>query len=723
MSEAETYAILAESGAAAEDHGLVLACGDTFAVFDRHGALRPGRGSPHGLYVDGTRFLSALTLSFGPRAPLWLCSGSGGAHDGFFVHETNPDLRPAGGAPLERDLVHLLRRVTLADAACRIELELCSYASEPIRLPLVLRYAADFADVFEVRGARRARRGLLQRPRVADGGVELAYLGLDGVERRTRLRLSGAEAHLGEHTVALALTLEPRKPLALDLAVDCELRAGGERVRQGFAAGGASLRSPGEGPEIATSNPAVDAWIRRSLADLDLLAAATGHGPFPYAGVPWYCTPFGRDALVTAYELLWLDPRLARSVLRFLSAHQATEPDPARDADVGKIVHELRAGEMARLGEVPFGRYYGSVDATPLFGLLAAAYHARSADDAFLEALWPSLELALAWVEGPGDPDGDGLVEYARRSPRGLVNQGWKDSHDAVMHADGSLAAGPVALCEVQSYVFGMKQGLARVARRLGRARRAEQLEDGAERLRRRFADTFWCDDLGAFALALDGGKRPCRVPSSNSGHALLSGIATPEQARAVARTLLASDHFSGWGVRTLAESAARYNPMSYHNGSVWPHDNALVALGFARYGETAAAARLFGGLFDAWLALEEQRLPELLCGFARRPGEPPTRYPVACSPQAWSAGAVSLLVQASLGIEVDACAREVRVSRPELPAALDHVEIRDLDVAGATLDLRLERRGAEIRLDVLRNPGALRVRFAGESAAARAER
>jgi glycogen debranching enzyme len=554
----------------------------------------------------------------------------------------------------------------------------------------------------------------MRSARVAGAFVELAYAGLDEVERRTRIQLPEGAGRVGEGMAQLSLTLKPGEPAAFAVLIECELRAGGARRRLGFARGAASPPADGLGARIVTSSAVANAWIRGASADLAMLTAATAQGPFPYAGVPWFCTPFGRDALVTAYELLWIEPGLARSVLRFLADHQAQADDPARDAEVGKIVHEMRAGEMAGLGEVPFGRYYGSVDATPLFVLLAAAYHERSGDDAFLEALWPHLELALGWLDGPGDPDGDGFVEYVRRDDGGLANQGWKDSHDAVMHADGSLAEGAIALCEVQAYVYGARRGLARVARRLGRAQLASRLEADADRLRRAFAEAFWCDDLGCHALALDGRKRRCRVRSSNSGHTLLTGLALPEHAEIVARTLLADDLFSGFGVRTLASSAVRYNPMSYHNGSVWPHDNALLAAGLSRYGAGEAARTLFLGLFDAFRLLEENSLPELLCGFQRSAGEPPTRYPVACTPQAWSAGAVSLLLQAALGIRVEAGAREIRLERPLLPHSIDQVTLHGLDVGEASVDLLLERDGDGVGLRVLRRVGELEVVLAG---------
>jgi glycogen debranching enzyme len=703
------YEILAESAPPGDERTLVLASGDTFAVFDRRGDFEPGPSSRHGLYVDGARFLARFEVRIAGRLPLLLSSGVRPGSAGFFVHETNPDLRGRAGPALERDLVHLVRRVTLEDASCAIELALRSYADREIRLPLELRVGADFADVFEVRGSQRARRGEHLPTLVDSEGIRFGYRGLDGIERTTCIRLPVPAVRASAGALSLAVSLRPGERLRLPIRIECALRRGEGAHRQGFArAGSATAREAVA--RVETSSAEVDAWLAGSRADLAMLTTDTAHGPFPYAGVPWFFTPFGRDALLTAYELLWLDPALARSVLSFLAAHQATSDDQARDAEVGKILHEMRAGEMAALGEVPFDRYYGSVDATPLFALLAAAYHERTGDDGFLESLWPALELALAWIDGPGDPDGDGFVEYARRAPTGLANQGWKDSRDSVMHADGTLAEGPLALCEVQSYVFGAKRGLARVARRLGRPKRAAGLEEGALRLRAAFARSFWCDELGCYALALDGRKVPCRVRSSNAGHPLWTGLALEDHAAAVATALGSDDLFSGWGVRTLAASSARYNPMSYHNGSVWPHDNALLAAGLARYGHTQAAGAIFSALFDAWRALDDARLPELLCGFERRPGEAPTRYPVACSPQAWAAGAVFLLLQSVLGLRIDAVERQVRLSHPVLPAGLDRVALRGLAVGTARLDLRVERSGDGVDLHVGRCTGPVDV-------------
>jgi glycogen debranching enzyme len=708
----DPYYILATSPPA-DELTRVLKQGETFAVFDHFGDVKPVGMQEEGIYHEGTRFLSCLVLRLGPDRPLILSSHVKRDNALLTVDLTNPDI-PAGGGVIPHGTVHLFRAKFLWQGCCYERLRLRNHGLTKVALSFSLQFEADFADIFEIRGTKRSRRGEFLEPALDEERVVLAYRGLDGLVRRTRIQFAPPPQKLTASEAQFELTLEPQKEATFFVTIVFDTGGPGATLppyEQAASQAASSLKEArAQACDIYTSNEQFNEWVNRSLSDLQLMITGTPDGPYPYAGVPWFSTPFGRDGIITALECLWLDPSIARGVLSFLARTQATELIPEQDAEPGKILHETRKGEMAALGEIPFGRYYGSVDATPLFVLLAGAYHERTGDRAFLESIWPNLERALHWIDTYGDPDGDGFVEYFRRSPKGLVHQGWKDSHDAVFHADGTLAEGPVALCEVQGYVYAAKRSAAEVACVLGYNDRAAHLRAEAEVLQQRFEQVFWCDDLGTYALALDGNKRPCRVRTSNAGQCLFSGIVSPERARKVARTLMSEDSFSGWGVRTVACHEVRYNPMSYHNGSVWPHDNALIAFGLARYRLSADVVRILTGMFDASLFVDLQRMPELFCGFPQRPGEGPTLYPVACAPQAWAAAAVFLLLQSCLGLRIDGVHRRISFCYPVLPGFLKRIRIRNLRVSDAVVDLRLERHRTDVAINVLRREGEVEI-------------
>ena len=686
--------------------------GDSFLVVDAHGDIGASAGGPDGLFHDDTRFLSRFEVLINGMQLLLLGSNVRDDNALLNVDLTNPDIIIGKRLMLEKDTLHIDRTVFLWRDTAFQRLALRNYGARAVKLVLSFSFDSDFADVFEVRGMRRPRRGIAVRKVAGQHEAVLSYTGLDGVVRTTAVRFDPAPTKIAETSVSYSMALRPGQAASVFVTLRCNPRTD-EPIPffRTLLRANRELRAAAKGRAVVqTSNQLFNAVLCRSMADLSMLITDTRHGPYPYAGIPWYSTTFGRDGLITALEMLWVDPRIARGVLNRLAALQAKTYDPKSDAEPGKILHEMRAGEMAALGEVPFGLYYGSVDSTPLFVLLAGLYFERTGDIATLQSLWPAIEAALGWIDGPGDRDGDGFVEYARAMEQGLSNQGWKDSLDAVFHADGRLAEGPIALAEVQAYVFAAKQLAARCARRLGHADRAVALERQAHDLAARFERAFWCPDIGMYALALDGAKEPCRVRTSNAGQVLMTGIAQPDRAKLVAGTLMGPEFFSGWGIRTVSRREARYNPMSYHNGSIWPHDNALIAYGLSRCRLLDPAVKVLTGLFDASLFLDLRRMPELFCGFPRRAGEGPTGYPVACSPQAWAAASVFMVLQACLGLRIFGADHRVLLSYPVLPESLKQMQITGLRVGEGSVDLYLERHGGDVGVNVLKREGDVEV-------------
>jgi len=700
------------SSSLTDDHIEVLKQGDTFGLFDRYGDIHSLRTGSQGLYHEGTRFLSRFELTINGERPLLLSSTVKEDNVLLNVDLTNPDMTHEG--EVAREALHLSRARFLWQGCCFERLRVHNYSLLPVPVRLSFSVDADFADLFEVRGKVRSRRGRRLEAVMSKDGISLGYEGLDRVDRWVTIRCAPAPTSVDPGDIRFDMLLPAGEVVQWDLTISCEVD---RRIRCDLSYEHALIEveralhsARADDCLIVTSNEQFNVWLNRSLADLHMMVSDTPDGPYPYAGVPWFSTPFGRDGLITAFEFLWVNPIIARGVLAYLAANQAREVVPEQDAEIGKILHETRKGEMAALNEIPYGRYYGSIDATPLFIMLAGAYYERTGDRAFITQIWPNIKLALQWIDRAGDLDGDGFVEYSRRSKVGLIHQGWKDSQDAVFHADGSSAEGPIALCEVQGYVFAAKRRAARLALALGHTEQARRLLKEADKLRTQFERSFWCNDLSSYALALDRFKQPCRVRTSNAGHCLWTGIADQKHGMRTAKTLVSEEFFNGWGVRTVAATETRFNPMAYHNGSVWPHDNALIAAGMASYGFKQGALKILCGLYDASLFLELHRLPELLCGFSRRVGEGPTLYPVACSPQTWSSVALFLLLQSCLGLRIEAPRARLSFLQPILPPFLEHIEIKNLRIGDAAVDLSLERHAQDVGINILRREGRVEI-------------
>ncbi|HEY2445542.1 MAG TPA: amylo-alpha-1,6-glucosidase [Rhizomicrobium sp.] len=681
--------------AASGTRQFVLKQGDVFLVADIHGDVG---GESDGLFRDDTRALSRLQLFIGGCRPS-LLSGAVSQDNVFFTaHLTNHPLSPIGGQSTPEGVIHVERTRFLWDLRLYECVTFTNFSERRAELPFSLHYAADFRDMFEVRGLRRPARGLLLAPSTSDRGVMLGYEGLDRMARSTAIGFSPPPHRLSGDRADFRIALAPgaRHELYVEIGTEFAEIPGRKRFRAAAARARLSMRRVRrQGGSMRSSGRLFDEWMERSRADLALLTTELPTGPFPYAGIPWFSTPFGRDAIITSLQILWLDPSLARGVLAFLAQTQSHESSAFQDSSPGKIMHEARKGEMTTLKEVPFGQYYGAVDTTPLFVILAGAYAERTGDLELIDQLWPALEAATSWIVTEQKIDPDGLVAY-RSTGSGLVNQGWKDSNDSIFHADGSLARGPIAVVEVQGYAFAAFRAMASLCERRRDAESATRWRKRAEALRAGVEAQFWLDELGTYAIARDGEQRLCRVRASNPGHLLYVGLPSRKRARRVIEQLLSPAFNSGWGIRTLAHGEVRYNPMSYHNGSVWPHDVALCAAGLGRYGDRQGVVRLMGEMFEAAVRFD-MRLPELFCGFPRSRGEPPIAYPVACLPQAWSSGAPFMLLQSCLGLRIDGLRGEIHVVRPVLPTGIDNIVLRKLAVGEATASVVFQRVGERV--------------------------
>jgi glycogen debranching enzyme len=705
----EHYYILASS-VAADLPKLVLKHDDAFLVADRRGDF-PNVPSEFGFYVGDTRFLSLLELRLHGLRGIALNAGVSDDALEAAIDLTNPDMPLRPHVVLPGRSMRLSRRLTIYGRQLYHWMAVESFVHERHDLALTLSFAADFVDVFEVRGHPRPKRGQML-PREGDARlVRLGYRGLDGLVRTSTLAFDPPPDRLDAAGAEYQLLLTPCDRIELSLVVSANVEPDTPPRALAFLDATKRRRAPverldREATRVRTNHDLFDHWLQRSRRDLHVLLTETPDGFVPYAGIPWYVAPFGRDALITALQLLPFEPEIARGTLRYLARLQGNVDDAFTDQEPGKILHEYRRGEMATCREIPFIPYYGSVDATPLFVMLAAEYFKWTDDLDFTREMWPAVERALEWMRVMGEAQGRGFLAYARRSPVGLPNQGWKDSHDSVMHADGRLAETPIALAEVQGYQYAALLGAATMAEALGRDAEPPALRARARRLQERFEADFWMPDEAFYALALDRDGAQCRVISSNPGHLLWTRIVSDSRAQIVTRRLLQDDMFTGWGLRTLSSRERQYNPMSYHNGSVWPHDTALAAVGMRSYGMTSQFVTLATGIFESVLQFDDTRMPELFCGFPRVAGHAPTRYPVACSPQAWASGVVFHLVGAMLGLRPEAADNQITLSRPTLPGWLTWIEARGLRVSKSRLAVRVSQGSDGAAVELLARDG-----------------
>lgn len=705
----------------AEERLRVLKHEETFAVFDCYGDIYNTTQGEEGLYFEGTRFLSHLEFSFNKARPLLLNSTITDDNLLLTVDLTNPDFITNGQELIPRGSIYLCRFIFLFENSCYEQLTISNFSGKHIAFPINYHFQADFADIFEIRGMNRVSRGELDETICTNEGLILSYTGLDQIKRLTQVVLTpNTWQKYSNGTIAHDICLKPNDTQTFHISYHCEqidnsnqfLKTNKSQFSYVFKQMEQSLENWRTNfCQIQTSHEQFNHWINRSYSDLFMMTARTKHGIYPYAGVPWFSAPFGRDGIITAMQTLWVNPEIAKGVLSFLAATQASELIPTSDAEPGKILHEARKGEMAHLGEIPFAHYYGSVDATPLFVVLAGLYFRSTGNLAFIQTIWPNIENALYWIDTYGDLDQDGFIEYACKSPNGLANQGWKDSADSVYHQNGLDAQAPIALCEVQGYVYQARSLASEMALALGKTQLSSQLAEKALFIKNKFNQYFWREELGMYALALDKNKKPCDIRSSNAGHCLFSEIASKEQADRIADLLVSDQFFSGWGIRTIAKNQTRYNPMSYHNGSIWPHDCSIIAMGLSKYGKKQAALKVFSAIFNASLFFDLYRLPELFCGFTRLNGRAPVHYPMSCAPQSWSAGASFFLLQACLGMEIDGIRSRLTFSSPVLPDSFHLLQIFGLKVGESSVDLEFIRhRNGDIGIHQLQEKGEVEI-------------
>ncbi|HVZ17700.1 MAG TPA: glycogen debranching N-terminal domain-containing protein [Terriglobales bacterium] len=690
---------------------LTLIDGKTFLSTRTAGDIAPAGSPDVGFFHNDTRFLSFMEMRVGgARTVLLSCNTEKTFLSQIELTTSNIHLRESFDLP--ENTIHIRREQMLSFDALFERLSFANFNLNPVQFRVDIEYDADFVDVFQVRGMGRNSHGQYYQPIVNDGSLEFVYQGRDDIIRQTRIEFDPPPARIEGQIASWELTLPSLQQVEINIRVTALTQGERPALREGdFNAQLHRRRKKfadweSNATRFRSSDDALNTAFRNATSDFHALQIPEGPNHVIAAGIPWFATMFGRDSIIAAYQSLVLNPQLAVETLRILARRQGDKYDDWHDEEPGKILHEYREGEMTRSGEMPFGSYYGTIDATPLFLILLSETWNWTADQELVQELLPAAYKALDWIDKYGDLDGDGFVEYLRRSKRGLANQGWKDSWDANIHRDGTVARPPIALVEVQGYVYDAKYRMASLLRAFGDSVRADQLKKEASDLAKRFEKAFWMPQHSFYAMALDADKKPLEVISSNPGHLLFTRIIARERARAVVNRLMRNDMFSGWGWRTMSCEEKVFNPLSYHRGSVWPHDNSLIAHGMALNEFREPVKRLFTTLWQAALTFRDYRLPELFCGIQRREHDVPVHYPVSCSPQAWASGALFLILSSLLGIRPSAPRKVLNIVNPQLPEWLDHVHIRNLRIGNCRVGLDFTRRGERTFCNVVEVQG-----------------
>lgn len=687
-----------------------------FALTDPTGDIAKGPNA-QGIYFRDMCFLDQLEMHINDHKMVGLLSDAGQGTTSVF-ELTNPVIKLGDGKVIPKERLGIRREYRIHDVITA-EIRVQNNDAATHDLDLTLTFGSHFLSIFTIRGTPPGKRGTLHPPENDGKTLTFVYDGADGHRRTTAITCDPPPAAIEGGTLRYHLHLPHGTPqkittLHIALADDAPSSQGGmgDRITPGAQSEQhhQMREAIARTPEITSDNPLFDAALHRSLDDMQMLVTSSHGDTYVAAGIPWYVALFGRDSCISAYEMLALQPELAASTLRVLAHYQATEHNDFQDAEPGKILHELRVGEMANLREIPQIPYYGTVDATPWFLILLDAYVQWTGDLDLYRELRDNVDRALEWIDANLHHSASGFLEYGSRSSKGLANQGWKDSGNSIVNTDGSLAQPPIALVEVQGYVYAALRGIARCERLVDDDLHADHLERRAADFQRHFNEHYWMAREGFYALAIERDNRLVQSIASNAGQTLFTGIPDPDKAASVAQRVVQDDMFSGWGVRTLSADETAYNPLDYQVGSVWPHDNALIALGLHRTGHIDQAQKIFSGIFDAATNFDHYRLPEVFDGFARARYARPVHYPVACRPQAWAAGALPLLLTAALGLFPDAHHHTLRIRHPALPPWLHTLTVRHLRLGAARIDLHYEQSDGMTLVGVLGCEGDARV-------------